>query len=292
MSSLKPGRLKVGVIGPGKVGVIVARALQNAQHEIIGVTASTRPENTDRVEALLPGVPTFDATEICALADLVLVTVPDDQIRPVVNGLARLKAWRPGQIVAHFSGAHGLDVLADATAAGVLALALHPAMTFSGYSLDLQRLDNCPAAVTACAVAQPIGQALLIEMGCQPQIVADEHRALYHAALSHGANHLNTLVVQALGLLEKTGVDDSAAYLKPLLEAALERALAEGTAGLTGPVARADVGTLQTHLQVIAPSSVKETYRGLAQATADLAYSAGRLHASQYQQVQKILDGE
>ncbi|EEH64501.1 NAD-dependent glycerol-3-phosphate dehydrogenase domain protein [Gleimia coleocanis DSM 15436] len=291
----KPGRLKVGVIGPGKVGVILALALRNVQHEVIGVTASTRVENQDRIEALLPGVPVLEAPELCAQADLVLVTVPDDEIRPVVAGLAKLNAWRPGQIVVHCSGAHGLAVLVDAAACGALTLALHPAMTFTGYSLDLQRLENCPAAVTANAIAQPIGQALLIEIGCQPQIVADENRKLYHAALAHGANHLNTLVAQSLELLREAGVADPALYLRPLLEAALDRALSEGINGLTGPVVRADTGTLTAHLEVLGTPSgekIKTTYQELARATAELAHDHGRLTDTQYRAVHTALGAE
>ena len=46
--------------------------------------------------------------------DLLIVAVPDDALAGVVSGLARMGALQPGQIVAHTSGAHGLDVLAPA----------------------------------------------------------------------------------------------------------------------------------------------------------------------------------
>lgn len=290
-----PGRLKVGVIGAGKVGTVLATALRRAQHQIIGITASTREENQDRIEALLPGVPTLDPETICAQAELVLITVPDDQIQPVVSGLATLKAWKPGQIVAHFSGAHGLAALEAAANAGALTLALHPAITFTGTSLDLQRLEECPAAVTATAIAQPIGQALLIEMGCVPQIVMDEQRKLYHASLAHAANHLNTLIVQSLQALSESGIADPVQYLRPLVEAATERALSEGISGLTGPVRRADVVTLAAHLEALtAPSvnQIKPAYLELARATANLAHANGQLTDSQYRAIHTILDAQ
>ncbi|MCS4484761.1 DUF2520 domain-containing protein [Gleimia sp. 6138-11-ORH1] len=290
-----PGRLKVGVIGSGKVGVILAAALRRVQHQIIGVTSSTKTENQERLEVLLPEVPILPAETICATAELVIITVPDDQIKPVVAGLGALNAWRPGQIVAHFSGAHGLDALEAASRAGALTLALHLAMTFTGTSLDLARLEDCPAAVTASAVAQPIGQALLIEMGCLPQIVADSQRKLYHAGLAHAANHLNTLVVQALQVLAEAGIAEPAGYLRPLVEAAAERALTEGASGLTGPVRRADVATLTAHLEALAAPSVKEiklSYRELAAATANLAYANGQLSDAQYRAIHTALNAQ
>ena len=48
-------------------------------------------------------------------------------------------------------------------------------------------------------------------------------RPAYHAALAHAANHLVTLVADAADLLRDAGVDDAAAVLGPLLQAALDQ---------------------------------------------------------------------
>ena len=52
--------------------------------------------------------------------------------------------------------------------------------------------------------------------------VPEEKRTLYHAGLAHGANHLVTLVTQAMELLAASGAEDPAATLRPLLSAALD----------------------------------------------------------------------
>ena len=41
--------------------------------------------------------------------------------------------------------------------------------------------------------------------------VPEEMRTLYHAGLAHGANHLVTLVTQAMEMLAAAGADDPAA---------------------------------------------------------------------------------
>ena len=74
--------------------------------------------------------------------------------------------------------------------------------------------------------------------------VPEEKRTLYHAGLAHGANHLVTLVAQAMDLLSASGAEDPAATLRPLLTAALDNALAYGDAALTGPIVRGDVDTV------------------------------------------------
>ena len=85
--------------------------------------------------------------------------------------------------------------------------------------------------------------------------VPEDKRILYHAGLAHGANHLVTLVTQAMGLLRESGADDPAATLRPLLTAALDNALTMGDAALTGPIVRGDVETVRAHLEEIRRTS-------------------------------------
>ncbi len=109
--------------------------------------------------------------------------------------------------------------------------------------------------------------------------VPEDRRALYHAGLAHGANHLVTLVTQSMDLLRASGAVDPAATLRPLLAAALENALSYGSAALTGPIVRGDVETVRAHLADIAltqPATL-ESYVAMARATANQAVVDGRL---------------
>jgi predicted short-subunit dehydrogenase-like oxidoreductase (DUF2520 family) len=258
---------------------VLGNALRAAGHAVVGVSAVSQ-ESRERAELLLPAVPVLEVPEVVRRAELVLLTVPDDALPALVGGLADLGAWQPGQLVVHTSGRFGWRVLQPATAAGAIPLALHPAMTFTGRSIDLARLVDCCFAVTAPAPVLPIGQALVVEMGAEPVVVAEEDRPLYHAALAHGANHLVTLVAEALDLLGAARVEHPARVLGPLLSAALDNALRQGDAALTGPVARGDAGTVAAHIEAVAASGVEgaaATYRRLARDTADRALASGRL---------------
>jgi predicted short-subunit dehydrogenase-like oxidoreductase (DUF2520 family) len=196
-----------------------------------------------------------------------------------VAGLAGTGAWRAGQIAFHTSGAHGLAVLAPAERAGVLPLALHPAMTFSGAVEDADRLPGAPFGVTSRPEHRPVAETLVLEMGGEPFFVAEEDRRLYHAALVTGANHLVTLVAEAADLLRAAGVTAPEQVLTPLLTAALDNGLRRGDRGLTGPVSRGDVGTVAEHLDTLterAPASV-DAYVAMARRTTERALAAGRL---------------
>lgn len=291
MVTAVPPRLRVGVIGSGRVGAVLGAALRRVGHHLIGVSARTDLSRV-RAEALLPGVPIRPMDEIVVDCDLLLLTVSDDALPGVVAQVA--ESVHAGQYVAHTAGRYGIGVLEPAVQAGAIPLALHPAMTFTGTSLDLGRLEDCPFAVTAPELALPVAEALVIEMGGDPIVVDEESRLVYHAALAHGANHLVTLVAQTRELLGLAGVAEPERLVAPLLRAALDNALREGDAALTGPIARGDAGTLAEHLEdlgEVAPE-IAETYRALARSTAQRAHDAGTLDEQQRDRLLAVLDAD
>ena len=224
-------------------------------------------------------------------ADLVLLTVPDDVLPGLVEGLAATGAPYAGRLIAHASGAHGIRVLDPATRSGALPLALHPVMTFTGREDDVDKIKGVSFGVTAPDQLRPAAEALVIEMGGEPVFIAEENRALYHAALAFAANYLVTIVSQAAGLLRAAGADSPDRMLGPLLGAALDNALRFGDAGLTGPVARGDDGTVAAHVAAIAahePAALP-AYRALARLTADRALAAGMLSASDAERLLDVL---
>jgi predicted short-subunit dehydrogenase-like oxidoreductase (DUF2520 family) len=290
---VKPGRLDVGVVGAGRVGAVLGAALRIAEHRVVAASGVSE-QSRSRIETLLPGTPQRDAEAVVRAADLVLLTAPDDALAPLVAGLAAVGAWRPGQIAVHASGRLGLAPLRPAMDAGVTGIAAHPAMTFTGTSVDLARLREAVFAVTAPAPVLPIAQALVVEMGGEPVVVEERDRALYHAGVVHGANHVVALVAQAMGLLRDAGIEDPAALLGPLVRASIDGALSEAplsAATLTGPVVRADVGTIAAHVEALAahPGALA-TYRALARATATLARDSGRIDDAQYAGVVDVLE--
>jgi len=213
-------------------------------------------------------------------SELLLLTVPDDMLANVVRMLAASGAIREGQFVAHTSGRHGPSVLGPAADLGAHVLALHPAMTFTGTALDLGRLPGCSFGVTAGEPATvALAETLVADLGGQLVWVPEDRRVLYHAGLAHGANHLVTLVNQAMELVRESGASDPAATLRPLLTAALDNVLTMGDAALTGPIVRGDVETVRSHVQALARTQpgTLPSYVALARATANTAVLDGRL---------------
>jgi predicted short-subunit dehydrogenase-like oxidoreductase (DUF2520 family) len=193
--------------------------------------------------------------------------------------------------VAHTSGAQGIGVLDPAAARGVLALALHPVMTFAGRPEDLDRLSGATWGVTAAEELRPVAESLVLEMGGDPVWVPESARALYHAALTIASNHLVTLVNDALGLLGGAGVADPPRLAAPLLNASLENVLRLGDAALTGPVVRGDVATVAAHVDTLSRSApeVLPSYMAMARRTAERARDSGRLSTERAAEVLAVL---
>ena len=278
---MAPPRLRVGVIGTGRAGSVIGAALHRVGHEVVAVAAVSEISRL-RAQALLPQAPIVDVADVAAASDLVLVAVPDDVLEGLLAGLAASGVVKPGQFWVHLSGRFGTEVMAPVAAEGALPLAIHPVMSFTGTSMDLMRLEECPFGVTAPDELRSAAEALVIEIGGDPIWVPEDKRVLYHAALAFGSNYLITLVAQSADLLAAAGIEEPRRVLAPLLGASLDNALRLGDQALTGPVARGDAATVEAHLAVLKNQSelAAASYRALARVTADRAVDAGLLSAA------------
>lgn len=222
---MKQGRLNVGVIGTEASGIAIAQALAQAGHLVVAVT-DAKQDLEDSLEVLLPQAKKLSDEQILEAADLVLLAVPAGDI---ANTVAQLSdSLRPGQLVVQLAAEFDHEILCEAFAKGAIPLAIHPAMRFTGTSLDLNRMKESFFAVSAPAVALPIAQALVIEMGAEPIVIEGSARAAYAEAIEVASNFSAMIVNQAIGLLEQAGVPNPALVIAPVIESAVDQALSKG----------------------------------------------------------------
>ena len=197
-------RLTFHVVGDGPVGKTIRLALEAAQH-----------------------IPSDDLK-----ADLLVFAIPGEELAATIDGYAKAGIWNAGQLVAHTSPDFGYGILEAATKAGAIPLAIHPAMRFTGTSIDLPRLRDARIAVSAPKIALPIAQALAIEIGGEPVVISEEARAAYAEAFSVASDFSAMVVSQAIGLLEEAGVENARDIIGPVVKSSVDRALADGHVGL------------------------------------------------------------
>ncbi|MCU1581940.1 MAG: oxidoreductase [Microbacteriaceae bacterium] len=224
----RSGRLGVGIVGAGLVGPIIGAALAGAGHAIVGISAISEGSR-ERAEAILPGVPILEVPEILERSELVILAVPATELEALVTGLAATGSWQAGQLVLHTAAEFGVGVLAPAMAAGAIPLAIHPIMSFTGSTIDLARMAESYFAVTAPAPVLPIGQALAVEMGGEPIVVAEADRAAYAEAISTATSFSTAIVDQATGLLASIGIEAPGTVLGPLVRSAVDNALSRAS---------------------------------------------------------------
>lgn len=222
---MKQGRLTIGLIGQSVEAIAICQALELAGHQVVAISANGQlGENS--IETLLPAAKRLPEDQVFEMADLVILGVRTEEI---VSTIARLiDHVRKGQLIVHLAAEFDHEVLAEVTNKGAIALAMHPAMRFTGTGLDLNRIKESYFAVSAPTVALPIVQALVIEMGAEPIVVLGPERKLYAEAITVAGNFSAMIVNQAVGLLEQAGVENPALVIAPVIESAVDQALSKG----------------------------------------------------------------
>jgi predicted short-subunit dehydrogenase-like oxidoreductase (DUF2520 family) len=185
-------------------------------------------------------------------AELVLLCVPDAAIADTARDLVT------GPWVAHVSGATPLSALEPHTR----RFGMHPLQTFTR-SRGAEQLDGAWAAVTAESdEARRYGHELARALCLRPFDLAEDARPLYHAGAAVASNYLVTLHRAATQLFEAAGAPPEA--LVPLMTRTIENGFE-----LTGPIARGDWNTVDSHVRAIhdeAPE-LEPMYLALAEAT-------------------------
>lgn len=280
----------VAVIGPGRVGTAVAMGLTRAGYEVAAVGGRGEASLRAFTERL-PDAAVLPAAEAARAGQLVVISVPDDQLTDVVRALARDDAVAENSRWIHVSGAAGLEPLRPAELAGAAIAACHPAQTFPDPETGLANLPGTTWAITAAEDALSWARVLVTDLQGVPVTVPADMRGLYHTGLALGANGTSTVVSLARDLLLGAGVDVPEQFLDPLVRTAASGGAHQGAAALTGPVRRGDADTVAAHLaelRTAMPEAV-EAYVALARVTLGQARRAG-LDSELADAVEAVLD--
>ncbi|MDH4111320.1 MAG: DUF2520 domain-containing protein [Actinomycetota bacterium] len=283
--------MDIAIIGAGRAGTAVAVLWQRAGHRI--VAASGRASTAGRVSRHLPGVPLLDAAHAARDAELVVIGVPDDVIGQTVHELAGVGVFAPGRWVAHLSGATPLAALDAARDVGARRLGVHPLQTFPDVGSAIERIPGCTVAIGADDDEGAfVAERLAEDLGGRPFRLADDHRAVYHAAAVFASNYLVAGAAVAEHLLEVAGVPDPLEALAPLQRATVANLARIGPIeALTGPAVRGDAGTVARNLEAVAvaaPEAV-DAYVAMARIALDLGMRRGRLSPQGRAAVEEVL---
>lgn len=289
----------VAIIGAGRVGGALGRLLARAGYRVVAVAGRTRRSAAAAARFIGAGEPMADVAAAAARAAIVLITVPDREIRGVCERIARGGGFRRGSLVAHASGAHTRELLDAARAAGALRAVLHPLQAVPSRDLGVANIAGSLFRTEADRGAVARVRALVRALGgtelALPGWGGDaQSAALYHAGAVAASNYLVTLLDFAARLLRTLGADRRQALraVLPLVRGTLANVERLGVPGaLTGPIARGDVTTVAAHVAALrerAPELL-DLYLVLARETVALARAKGGLSEEAAARIRQIV---
>ncbi len=247
MSETGSAPAALSIVGPGRAGGSIASAATKAGIEVTLIGRQSAWESLD--------------------GQCVLLCVPDSEIAAVAASIGTGEG-RPG-LIGHVSGATPLEPLLAARAADG-CFSLHPLQTLPDGQADL---TGAPAAIAGTSERAGAAAADLARvLGMVPFEVSEGDRVVYHAAASIASNFLVTLEQSAADLLGGIGVENPREVLAPLVRRSLENWIADGSAALTGPIARGDDDTVERHRQALSHSEpgLLPLYDAMAGATREM----------------------
>ena len=276
-SKTKDGRrLNITIIGAGRLGTALGRALQQAGHRIELVVAN-HPSHARRAAALIgvdllavsaSGLRSKKAARDRLLrSNVILVSTPDDALPRVTQQLSsEFRRSSRGsdevrtRVALHTSGVTSSDVLAPLRSVGLAVGSFHPLVAVA---------DTAPAdafrGVHVCLEGDPkaarVAKALVRDLRGHSFTIDASRKGLYHAAAVMSAGHVVALFDLAIKMLVECGLSPQKArqVLLPLLKSTTANLAKKNPAeALTGPFARGDVDTVAMHLKAISATNISE----------------------------------
>ena len=179
-------------------------------------------------------------------ADVVFVTVPDDLIYEVAGRIAT--ELRCDQGVVHCSGVTEVSVLMSAVPGLTRIGGFHPLINFASPNVQ-ELIAGSAVAIEAEPSFERELLALASDLRLRPIQLSAGGRPLYHAAITLLGYAGPSAMGSALAIWSSIGLEGEIA--REVLEQFLKGVQFGQGAGLSGPVARADVGTIRLHRRAL-----------------------------------------
>lgn len=283
----------VAVIGAGALGTALAKRLRSAGYPVAAVISHDQEDATALAEALDDCLGSSDLADLPLQTRLVCCCVPDTNVAPLAEDLARLPHPWQTTAVLHTSGALSSEILAPVTAKGATPLSFHPMQTFPPDTAP-DAFDGIYIGIEGARNALDWGVQLANDLGAEHVILTPETKTRYHLAASMASNFFVGLMGTVAEILSDIGIDrkEGAALIRPLVASTWHN-LADGLPEdvLTGPIARGDVQTVRAHtaaLQVHLPHLLL-TYVTMATETIRVAVRGGHLDEATAQALLDVL---
>lgn len=298
VTELELGPLRFGIIGAGRLGCTIGRALQQRGFDLVHVSSAS-PAGREQATRLLDVPAHDDPIAATLLVDCVLICVPDDAISEVVARITTRSAdSSPVRLrIVGTSAYGGLQLLQPLADAGHEIGVLHPMASIATATEDSEVLAGAGAAVGASDdPMRTMLHALAHVLELHAIDLDDAAWPLHAAACTFAANGAAALVAATEDLAEEAGMHPDvarAAYGRLAIQT-LDRAAHVGaTAALTGPVLRGDAAAIAAQVSAVRHSTaqVDALFIPIVASIANRAFTSGRIDMATHRELlEAVLD--
>ncbi|RMX18350.1 DUF2520 domain-containing protein [Legionella jordanis] len=263
--------LSLNIIGAGKLGKVIGCLLKKALR--ISAICNQSPASTQTAVAFIGEGLCSSSIKDLPPSDITLIAASDEAIFPIAEELSTSMKLQQGSIIFHCSGLLSSETLLPLKKKGCFLASIHPMKSFANPGLNITQYAGTYCAIEGDNEALSVLIPLFRSIGSVMFEIEKDKKALYHAAGVFASNYLLTLARQSLSCLHEAGVEEQLAVqiVSNLMKGTvsnLEHNLSPERA-LTGPIQRADLSTIKSHLQALNHEQ-KSIYSKLGLATIPL----------------------
>jgi len=300
---------RIAVIGVGRLGAVLGRALGRAGHRIEVVVARSAAKARKGALSMQTDALSLTSTQLDRLSveqsnrltgtNLILIATPDDAIGTVGEQLAAAFEAAPqtkaARVALHASGALSSEILKPLREAGFAIGSLHPLVSISDPLSTAELFSHAFFCVEGDRAAVRLARAIVRDLGAQSFTIDARAKALYHAAAVTSSGHAVALFDIALEMLNRCGLSPHRAQqvLLPLVRSTLTSLSNKNPQqALTGTFSRADLLTVRRHLAAIESEGLSDAlaaYLLLGKRSIQLARKVGK-NQLELDQLERLID--
>ncbi len=288
-------RPTISVIGPGKVGIALARLASSAGYRVVALAGRDLPRTEAAAAEISAETRALPPAEAARASELVFLTVSDSSIEGLARDLADAAALNDGSVLVHCSGSLTSEILAPAQRDRAVAVAsFHPLQTFPSVEQAETSLPGSHCFLEGDPRALEVLEVFGAAIGTHCVRIETRAKVLYHSGAVIACNYFCALMDAALSATEAAGIDRRIAWpaLQPLVQTTLDNITQLGSgAALTGPIQRGDAETVELQLRALGDSApeLRTLYQALGVWTLDLAKRTGSLDETSAEALRQVL---
>lgn len=282
------------MIGPGALGGAMIDLI--SQHDVFSLHSVwgrkqsdcyyVKKGTTDKVPAdkLFP-------SQNDDLGTLIIISVPDGQIKSCANRLSDTQIlWTKKQVI-HLSGNLDSSILDPLKKMGAVTASLHPLQTFTrGDGAD--RFSGIWFSLHGDASFFSLLNQLIEPFGARSKVLTSQQKSAMHLAAVFASNYLVSLMDVVDDITKGNGIPDGLEMLEPIVHQTIQNIFEKGTKqSLSGPIARGDKSTVGKHLKQLEDNPARyKLYQQLGLIATQIADMSGSADSSDIKEIREIFE--